>query len=105
MKRDVEEKPDSLGILRWKPPGLISKLRSQLPCETIEPGNPGLSDQRMEQAYNGNYFSCIWGDVYPDIKAQIQMLIIGPGGEMTESEIEECITHMATKINGVCPPA
>ena len=43
--------------------------------------------------------------MYPDIKAQIQMLIIGPGGEMTESEIEECMTHMAMKINGVCPPA
>lgn len=42
--------------------------------------------------------------VCPDIKAQIHMPIIGPGGEMTESETEESMTHTAMKINETSQP-
>lgn len=44
------------------------------------------------------------GSSCPAIKAQMQMPKIGPGGEMAESETEECMIHTARKRHDICPP-
>lgn len=58
----------------------------------------------MEHTYNGEIIIIIRGALCSDIKTQMKMLITGPGGEMTESEIEDCVMHTGMQRNEVCQP-